>query len=86
MKSLILVSKPANLKEDYIENRTRLLSEMHNKQRRSMSLFEAKKIAVEHDCKEYHSKNGYALEESAQRGGGSSILGNVLNFNRQSPQ
>lgn len=43
MKSLVLVSKPANLKEDYIENRTRLLSEMHNKQMRGMSLFEAKK-------------------------------------------
>lgn len=51
MKSLILVSKPANLKEDYIENRTKLLSEMHNKQRRHMSLFEAKKIPVDHDCK-----------------------------------
>lgn len=86
MKSLILVSKPANLKEDYIENRTKLLSEMHNKQRRHMSLFEAKKIPVEHDCKEYHSKNGYALEEAAQRGGGNSILDDVLNFNRRSPQ
>ena len=65
MKSLVLVSKPANLKEDYIENRTRLLSEMHNKQMIGMSLFEAKKIPVQHVCKEYHGKNDYALEEVA---------------------
>lgn len=47
------------------KKRIRLFSELPSKNMRDKFLLAVKKIPIEHNCKEFHSKNDYAWEEAA---------------------